>query len=473
MQKKETSAVLIADLGYGDAGKGSIVDYLARTHPVHTVVRYNGGAQAAHNVVTPEGREHVFAQFGSATFIPGVRTHLSRFMLLHPAAMLAEERHLQALGIRDAFARLSIDRRALVITPFQQSANRIKEQSRGGGRHGSCGLGIGETQSDALAYGGDVLFAGDLLRRSVLIKKMKFLRDAKLAQLETGLAHFPPEAWDVEERKVMFEPDFLETAADVYQHFGRKVTLVDHAYLGGLLRQPGMTVFEGAQGVLLDEWWGFYPYNSWSTLTFQNADRLLAEQSFPGSVLKLGLLRAYATRHGAGPFVTEDSQLTRDLPDAHNIHNPWQGPFRVGYLDLPALRYALKICGKIDGLVVSHLDRMQQVREWQVGEGYLHPTLTEKTAEFFEISGGIIRNIRVPADPTDLGRQEELTRALMALKPVYRPVEQNRLAYLDVISQALGAPIAISSHGPTALDKQAYLFNSVPAAAGEPALQAV
>src|SRR6188768_4053849 len=103
-------AFLTVDLGFGDAGKGSIVDFLARAHAAHTVVRYNGGAQAAHRVVAagPNPREHVFAQFGSGT-LASAATHLSRFMLLDPLAMLAEEQHLQALGVADAFERTTID----------------------------------------------------------------------------------------------------------------------------------------------------------------------------------------------------------------------------------------------------------------------------------------------------------------------------------------------------------------------------
>ena len=87
-----TQALLTVDLGFGDAGKGSIVDFLSRAYEAHTVVRYNGGAQAGHRVVTPEAqpREHVFAQFGSGT-LAGAATHLSRFMLLDPLAMIERQ----------------------------------------------------------------------------------------------------------------------------------------------------------------------------------------------------------------------------------------------------------------------------------------------------------------------------------------------------------------------------------------------
>lgn len=106
-------AFLTVDLGFGDAGKGSIVDFLTRTYGAHTVVRYNGGAQAGHRVVAlaADGvtvQDHLFAQFGAGTFA-GAATHLSRFMLLDPLAMMAEAVHLHTLGIHDAFQRTTID----------------------------------------------------------------------------------------------------------------------------------------------------------------------------------------------------------------------------------------------------------------------------------------------------------------------------------------------------------------------------
>ncbi|MFI0444841.1 adenylosuccinate synthetase [Actinomadura sp. 6N118] len=112
--------VIVADLGFGDAGKGTVVDWFCSRgpEPVDAVVRFNGGAQAAHNVVAPDGRHHTFAQFGSGTFTPGVATHLSRFMLVDPLALAAEADHLRKLGIRDPLARLTVDRAALLTTPY-------------------------------------------------------------------------------------------------------------------------------------------------------------------------------------------------------------------------------------------------------------------------------------------------------------------------------------------------------------------
>ncbi len=450
----KNNAILVADLGYGDAGKGSIVDYLTRTMGAHTVVRYNGGAQAAHNVITPDGRHHTFAQFGSGTFIPGTGTHLSRFMMVHPLAMLAEERHLRSLGISDAFKRFSIDREALVTTPFQQSANRLREMARGTGRHGSCGMGVGETMSDWLSYGSQVPLVGDLRDRAILLKKLNFLRDAKIAQLEDQLKNLSNHEFARDDLKVLQDPRVVETTADVYKYFSELVSIVEPDYVGKLLKRPGTTIFEGAQGVLLDEWYGFYPYNTWSTLTFRNADTLLLENDFAGEIFKLGLVRAYATRHGTGPFVTEDEELTARVPDYHNQNNDWQREFRVGYLDSVALRYALAVTGKVDGLAITNLDRLDDISEWRTCDLYKYLGQAVNVAEYFELQDSAISKIKVPADPTDLARQEELTKLLFDMQPTYEDFEKDKRTYVEFISQTLNIPVAITSTGPTALEKE-------------------
>src|SRR5436190_2071933 len=104
-------AILVVDLAFGDCGKGTVVDFLTRRCGAHTVVRFNGGPQAGHNVVTSDGRHHTFSQFGSATFLPGVRTVLSRFMLIEPYALLNEAAHVRSVGVADALDRLLIHER--------------------------------------------------------------------------------------------------------------------------------------------------------------------------------------------------------------------------------------------------------------------------------------------------------------------------------------------------------------------------
>ncbi|HMA92189.1 MAG TPA: adenylosuccinate synthetase, partial [Polyangiaceae bacterium] len=99
-------AFIVVDLGFGDAGKGLLTDALVRRHDIQLVMRFNGGAQAGHNVVTDSGRHHTFSQFGSGTFVPGVRTHLSRDVVVHPTALAVEAEVLTRQGVTDALERL-------------------------------------------------------------------------------------------------------------------------------------------------------------------------------------------------------------------------------------------------------------------------------------------------------------------------------------------------------------------------------
>ena len=187
----QTSVWLEAGLGFGDESKGSIVDSLVRLYNAKAVVRYNGGAQAGHRVVLSDGREHIFSQFGSGTFVPGVLTYLSRFVLVEPFGLMREYEHLRELGYEDAFSRLSIDEDAPIITPFHIATNRIIELARSGARHGSCGLGIWETALDVKELGKEALLARDLFSAPVLRKKLLSIRARKMAKVQDLIPTLP------------------------------------------------------------------------------------------------------------------------------------------------------------------------------------------------------------------------------------------------------------------------------------------
>jgi adenylosuccinate synthase len=430
---------LTVDLGFGDAGKGSVVDYLARAREAHTVVRYNGGAQAAHRVVTQGGREHVFAQFGSGA-LAGAATHLSRFMLLDALAMVEEERHLCSLGVADSWERTTIDRRALVITPFQRAANRLQELARGDGRHGSCGLGVGETMVDFLAHGERSLFAGDLHDADALRAKLRFLRAANLQKVR----HLPPAALASPQASAEFaallDDELLDALVDDYRAFARAARIVEGDHLHAILARPGAVVFEGAQGALLDEWRGFHPHTTWSTTTLANAELLLREAGYDAAVERVGITRAYATRHGAGPLPTEDDGLTRLLPDACNAHGQWQGGFRVGWLDLVLLRYARDVVGPLDWLAVTCLDRLRDLPEIKLCDAYRYDTLL------------VERIVPSPA-PQDLEYQQRITHAFARCAPMLEAAPDAG-ALLARVEAALGVRVGLVSEGPTAEDKR-------------------
>jgi adenylosuccinate synthase len=458
-------AVFIADLGFGDAGKGTITDFLTRELVAHTIVRYNGGPQAGHTVVTHDGRSHTFAQFGSGMLLPYTKTLLSRFMLINPFNMMKEEEHLHTFGIRDAPQRTLIDRRALVITPFQRAMNRLRELGRAGNRHGSCGEGIGECMADYLKYGNSVLFVGDLLDSATLIKKLRFIRDAKNAECET-LTEIYDKSTDRElikqEMAVLQSLDALEDYIDFYEHFSHWVKIVDEAEVQALFDQSGTMLFEGAQGVLLDENYGFTPYTTWSTTTFANADMLVREHNYTGEVTRLGVVRAHATRHGAGPFPTEDHALTLALPDKHNPRNDWQQAFRVGHFDMVATRYAQDVIGKLDYLAVTNIDRLRDIPEWKVCNAYHYQGKERDLSTYFELERKGLKKIKL-SPSIDLSYQEELTRRLWWCEPAYqsfypgsrtRFFEEDSAFYLSSVEEGLSVPVGITSYGPTSVDKR-------------------
>lgn len=432
--------LLTVDLGFGDAGKGTVVDFLTRRHTAHTVVRYNGGAQAGHRVVAPgaPAREHVFAQFGSGT-LAGADTHLSRFMLLEPLAMLEEERHLRQIGVSDAFRRTTIDARALVITPFQRAVNRLRELARGDARHGSCGMGVGETVADALEHGERALFAGDLARPAALRAKLELLHAVNLAKARALLPRLPAGEAAARELELLEEPA-PGWLLDAYAEFSAQARVVPGEHLAGLLRRGGALVFEAAQGVLLDEWAGFHPHTTWSTTTLENAERLLAEAGHTGPTTRVGITRAYTTRHGRGPLVSEDPALTAALPDACNGFGPWQQSFRVGWLDLVLLRYALELTGPLDYLAVTCLDRLEALPELKVCRAYAYDTFA------------VERIARSPR-PRDLAYQQRLTEHLARCRPLLERLP-DRQALLDLLARDLGTPVGLVSEGPTAADKR-------------------
>jgi adenylosuccinate synthase len=173
-----TRYVSLLGLGFGDCGKGLFTDHLCGAWQAHTVVRFNGGAQAGHNVVLADGRHHTFSQFGAGSFHAGVATVLASPVVVHPTALRVEEEALRRVGVTDAFARLLIDARSRVTTPFHQAAGRLREWARGAAAHGSCGVGVGETVRQALAAPGDALRYGDLMHRARALEKLEASRAA-------------------------------------------------------------------------------------------------------------------------------------------------------------------------------------------------------------------------------------------------------------------------------------------------------
>ncbi|AXX31103.1 Adenylosuccinate synthetase [Actinosynnema pretiosum subsp. pretiosum] len=418
--------VIVIGLGFGDEGKGAVVDALCRAGETAAVVRFNGGAQAAHNVVDGD-RHHTFSQFGSGT-LAGVPTWLSPHVLVEPMALAAEARELAAIGVPDPLSLLSVAGGALLTTPFHVLANRAREDARGAGRHGSCGKGVGETVwysllSERAARVGDVVegqevlgafgeapVVADCLRPDVLRRKL----DA-LARFYAPLA---TARWSVDELVGMYR-DFADAV---------RITGDDEvARLAG----RGRLVFEGAQGVLLDQWRGFHPHTTWSTVTPDNARALLG--GLPARVV--GVTRTYQTRHGAGPMPTEDAAVAARFPERHNGTGRYQGAWRAGHLDGVLLRHAVAACGGVDALAVTHLDA--------AGAG-------SRVAGAYEVDGRrVARLAEVPGleGPAGAARPAPDPRVAELLGRV-EPVLEELADPAGWLERELGAPVLVTGSGP-------------------------
>ncbi|MDB5328385.1 MAG: adenylosuccinate synthase [Phycisphaerales bacterium] len=418
-------AVLVADLAFGDCGKGTIVDFLTGSNEADLIVRYNGGPQAGHNIVRPDGRHHTFSQFGSGLFHPSTRSLLAEPVLIDPYAFFNEAAHLAAIGIPDAVGRTIIDARCRVITPPQQVANRIRERSRGSAAHGTCGMGVGETVADSITRPDLVLHADELADRSRVRQKLADLLARKRADVATLIDHAT-----ADERRVLEDDGWIDVAVDLYETFARQATILPPEDIYETVAGARSSIFEGAQGVLLDEHYGFHPHTTWADTTFTAANALLAAAGGCDQLTRLGVMRTYATRHGAGPFVTESSRLTRDLAEPHNSSSGPQGQFRCGVLDLTALRYAVAALGDGVELAVTHLDRL--------------PDLPAIACDGYQDADGRPIHLAAP------GQALQLADA----RPVYRnwPVS-SELEWIAATEQALGRPVRLLSRGPTAHDK--------------------
>jgi adenylosuccinate synthase len=293
---------------------------------------------------------------------------------------------------------------------------------------------------DFLQHGEQVLFASDLTNMERLDEKLRFLRAVNLRKVE-ALRPDLPDSEEVE-RELEWLSDWsaLEWLIEKYRHFATCARIVPSTHLHTLLRRDGTVVFEAAQGVLLDEWLGFHPHTTWGTTTLANADTLLTEAGYSGTVRRIGITRAYSTRHGAGPFVSEDRTLTEMLPDAANDFNPWQREFRVGWLDLVMLRYAVEAAGPLDALAITCLDRLDPLPELQVCDRY-------RTGTF------IVEQIAHSPTPRDLVYQEQITRNLQSCSPLFTPMPDLD-TLIATIQETLGVPALIRSYGPTAEDKE-------------------
>lgn len=419
---------IVIGLLYGDEGKGTVVDYLCSKRETDYVIRFSGGPQTAHNVVTDDGKHHTFSQFGSGTF-QGAKTILSEYVLVNPFNMAVEADHLESLMGIDPFEKAYISENALLITPIHVEANRQREKNRGTDAHGSCGEGIGETRDYALNHSealgpiiiGDLRGSHDQFRQ-----KLEGLK----VYLEDSIPNFV----------------FSGNIDDLIASYGiflaeRNFQIVDDNWISQQIKNvEHYNVFEGSQGVLLDEDFGFHPHTTWSSVTDANALRLIRRAGAKIAYYRrIGVTRTYTTRHGYGPFPGEfaDQEWQEYYPEDHNAYGQFQGAWRAGLLDLMLLEYAVHVNRGVDEIALTHCD----IPVYEVITGYEGLSALK------------------PATTKDLDYQETLTSLLNEVKGKQKLCRVAGVSDLvRIIADYAGAPVEIQSFGPRSQDK--VLFSS-------------
>lgn len=296
----KTSIVL--GLFYGDEGKGVTTSFLSK--PNDLVVRFNGGHQAGHTV-TKDGYRHIFSNFGSGT-LNDAHTYWSEYCTFYPKSFYNERKKLIEEGFNPVFF---IHPLAMVTTPFDIDFNR---QTEGANKHGSVGVGFGATiaRNENTPY---KLYAIDLTYPEILVHKLK------------QIANY-------------YKADNVDEQINTFIKYVNEIEL-NICALSEIVNNYNHIIFEGAQGIMLDMDFGFFPNVTRSNTTSKNAMQIIKENNLPIPQVYY-CMRSYLTRHGNGFMPNETDKLS--FKDETNTTHQYQGNFRQGYHSSEQLNYAIK-----------------------------------------------------------------------------------------------------------------------------------
>ncbi|XZG71843.1 adenylosuccinate synthase [Chitinibacteraceae bacterium HSL-7] len=413
--------VVVVGTQWGDEGKGKIVDWL--TDHVQGVVRFQGGHNAGHTLVVG-GKKTVLRLIPSGILHPGKACYIGNGVVISPEALLKEIDELETAGI-DVASRLKISESCPLILPYHVAIDHAREAAKGDKKIGTTGRGIGPAYEDKVA------------RRAIKIQDL-YHPERFAAKLLENLD------WYNFQLKHYFKVDtvdFQKVYDETLAYAERiKPMVADVSRLLADQNAEGATLlFEGAQGTLLDIDHGTYP--------FVTSSNCIAGAAAPGAGVApqmlqyvLGIVKAYTTRVGSGPFPTElFCDVGAGLAKRGNEFGSVTGrPRRCGWFDAAALKRSIQING-VSGLCVTKLDVMDGIETIELCVGY-------------EIDGKRVDILPVGA--------EEIERC----KPVYESMPgwtestfgvkrwdelpANARAYLKRIEEVCGAPVDIISTGP-------------------------
>jgi adenylosuccinate synthase len=413
--------VAVIGAQWGDEGKGKIVDWLSARADV--VVRFQGGHNAGHTLVI-DGVVYKLSLLPSGVVRPGCLGVIGSGVVVDPFALIDEIARIEAQGVRVTPENLAIAENATLILPVHQELDQMRESSNSGVRIGTTKRGIGPAYEDRA--GRRALRVVDLVNADRIAEKVENLLVHHNA-LRRGFGAAEVDAGLLVARLREIAPKVAPFAKPVWR-------LLDEARRGGK-----RILFEGAQGVLLDVDHGTYPYvTSSNTVAGQAAT---GSGVGPGAVgFVLGIVKAYTTRVGEGPFPTElTDEIGQRLGERGREFGTVTGrKRRCGWYDAALVRQALKVAG-VNGIALTKLDVLDGFEELKVGVGY-----KIDGAPFDYLPAGVDMTSRIePVYETVEGWTQSTARARS-----WAELPAQAVKYVRRIEELIETPVALLSTSP-------------------------
>jgi adenylosuccinate synthase len=419
---KSSGNTCVVGLTWGDEAKGKIVDLLAAEHDV--CVRYNGGNNAGHTVVF-DGATYKLHLVPSGLFRERVECVIGHGLVVDPRVLLEEiEKHeAKAPRLRQ---RLKVSSRAHTIWPWHQKIEALSEKFQGKGKIGTTLRGIGPAYAEK-ANRVHAIRVGELAQPDHLRTKVRRIAEAKNREFQAVFGEAP------------LDPEEIWNQYAAYAEAIRPMIADTTAFLHEALAAGKRLLFEGAQGTLLDIDHGTYPYVTSSSASVSGIG--------PGTGLPpraigrvLGVVKAYTTRVGEGPFPTELKNALGDQirEQGHEYGTTTGRPRRCGWLDAFAIRYAARVNG-LDGIVITLLDVLRGLPELHICTGY---TVGGRPLAAFPDSPQVLAQ----AEPV-LETLEPWTEDLSGARR-FRDLPPAARRYVRRVEVLVGAPVRIISVGP-------------------------
>ena len=416
------SSVVVIGAQWGDEGKGKIVDYLAQQ--ADAVVRYSGGSNAGHTVVVNDVA-YKLRLLPSGILYHGKICVLGNGVVINPGVVLQEIKEMHDKGVD--ISRIAISDRAHVVLPYHQKLDVLQEEALGDAKIGTTKGGIGPCYMDKVARVG--IRVCDLMDAEVFAAKLKANMAAK-NEIITKI--YGAEPFDYE--TVLKE--YLEYADQLRPYVTDTGVILDE-----LFAKDKKVLFEGAQATFLDIDHGTYPYVTSSNPTAGNA--CVGSGIGPRFIDHVvGVVKAYTTRVGAGPFVTElldtDGPGNQIRETGHEYGTVTGRPRRCGWLDAFMLRYSVRL-NSLDSIAVTRLDVLDQMKKIKMCVGY-------------KIDGVEIKQI--PASLKTLAKVEPVYEEFNGWMcdttkcRNYEDLPEGAKKYLRRLSEVAGVALGIVSVGP-------------------------